>query len=157
MGRTKPIMAGLAAGGALLALSACSGGGPSEDPAKSAEAFLHALANKDAEAACALMADKDSGPAEPDSADWSTCVSEVRVAVDDRGLGSFGIAPANLPDEGIAAYSDAKVTGVDVDGDGRRADVDREMITGVDDNRLEIDLVKFDGLWYAVDVDEETG
>lgn len=157
MRRTKQIMAGLAAGGVLLALSACSGGGPSDDPAKSAEDFLHALADNDAEAACALMADEDSGPAEPDSADWSTCLQEVSEAMSDRGLGSFGIAPANLPDEGISAYADAEVTGADINKDGQRAEVEREMITGVEDNRLEISLVMFDGKWYVTDVDEETG
>lgn len=155
--RTGTITAGLAIGGVLLALTGCSGGGPSDDPAKSAEDFLHALANDDAEAACELMADEDNGPADPDSADWNTCVQEVGAAIADRGLGSFGIAPANLPDEGISAYADAEVTGADINKDGQRAEVEREMISGVEDNRLEISLVKFDGRWYVTDVDEETG
>lgn len=160
MPKVRPVRAGLAiaAIAMLPALAAC-GDGASDDPAKSAESFLHALADGDGEKACSLMADEESGPAEPDSSEWSTCVSSVTEAAKDPGLGDFGIAPANLPDEGIAAYSDAKVTGAEVkdSSDGPKASVDREMITGVENNSLEIELRSFDDLWYVTDVDEETG
>lgn len=124
---------------ALLLLSGCGSGGAADSAPATAENYLHALAENDAEAACLMMADLDEdypGPVTEKSAEWHFCLSLIgRVLMDDEGFGR---------------YAEAEVEVADIDGD--TASVDADQINGVVDPDVDLELKLFDGKWYVVDL-----
>ena len=130
------LTAGLLAAAGLLA--GCGGAKPSDNPAKSAENCLHALADRDPDQLCQLIADEDSGPAQEDTPEWNQCQSGINGVLAEAGS-----------DE-LDKYAKATVEEATIDGDS--AEVDEEQVTGVADPDISIGLARFDGKWYVVDL-----
>ena len=123
----------------VLVLGAC-GGGPSDTAPKTAEDFLHALAENDAEAVCQLMAnleDDGGGPITKDSPDWQKCVGLINVAMSEA--------------KDLERLAEAKVESADIDGD--EAEVDEDNISGVVGADISMELTLIDGKWYVTDFD----
>lgn len=123
----------------LLLLGAC-GGGPGDTAPKTAQSFLQALAEQDAEAACQLMAnleDDAGGPITEDSPDWQKCLGLMNITLSEA--------------DDVARFANAKVESADIDGN--EAEVDEDNITGVVEPDISIDLTLIDGKWYVTDFD----
>ncbi len=117
-------------------LGACSSGpdtAGSASPTEAVTAFMHALGNKDSDAACAQV---------------STAGQRLENAGLDQckdGLNKV-LAALNDPAE-VAKLQSATVTGATVSGD--KATVAKTQIVGVPDGyQNDIDLVRLDGRWY---------
>lgn len=126
----------IAAASGLLCLTAC--GNSQEYPAKVAEDFLHALADKDAQAACDLMADENM-PATEDEQTMNECLGGVHSFFGDD---SFA--------EEIAGYENAKVESVEIDGN--EAEMPAEAVSGVLEPDISLDLRLINEKWYVSDL-----
>jgi hypothetical protein len=123
--------------GTMMVLSACSSSPTtatgSAGPTETVANFMHALGNKDAEAACAQVS---TGGSPLDGAGLNQCK---------EGLDKV-LAALNDPTE-IAKLKSATVTGASVSGD--KATVDKAQITNVPEGyQNDIDLVRINGRWY---------
>lgn len=123
----------IAAASALVLIGGCSG--PSDNPTRSAERFMHALAAGDIDQACRLVS-TDGQPVTKDH-DWEQCQSFLHLALATSG-------------NEVAKYSQAEVTSADLDGDS--AHVANDDIAGVLDPDFELDLIRIDGRWYVDDL-----
>lgn len=120
----------------LLTLTGC--GSSQEFPAKVAEDFLHALAEKDAEGACELMAEENT-PASEDEAIMNQCLGGVHSI-----FGSEDFA------EEMAGYENAKVESVEIDGN--EAEMPEEAVTGVLEPNISLELRLINEKWYVSDM-----
>lgn len=127
----------VAAAASLLALTSC-GGDSQEYPAKVAEDFLHALAAKDAEAACDLMAE-DYMPMAAQESTLNECLGGVHSFF---GEDDF--------DETMAGYEEASVETVEIDGS--EAEMEPEAVTGVLDPEISLDLQLIDENWFVTNI-----
>jgi limonene-1,2-epoxide hydrolase len=126
-----------AAVSAVLAVTACTSG-PSAatggtNPTETVTTFMHALGDKNADAACAQVS---TGGKPLADAGFDQCK---------EGLDKV-LAELNDPSE-IAKLKSATVTGATVSGD--KATVGKAQITNVPEGyQNDIDLVRISGRWY---------
>ncbi len=105
----------------------------SASPTEAVAAFLHALGEKNSDAACAQVS---TGGKPLTDAGFDQCKEGLEKV----------LADLNDPDE-IAQLKTASVTGATVTGD--KATVTKAQITNVPDGyQNDIDLVKLNGRWY---------
>lgn len=129
-------------GALLMMLAACSGTSQ-ENPAATAESFLHAMGEQDAEAAC-LLASDDGQPVQEGSAGFKQCVGFFTMAL--------GSGEANW-----GALAEATVTQATLSEGGTQATVDEEdiKVPGSGDLDLgDLTLVKIEEKWYVDALDE---
>lgn len=117
----------------LMLVSGCSGG--QSNPAKVAEKFLHAMAEKDSETVCevALIDDKPMTTKE----DRQACAALLTPIFDQEAAAE------------LARYAHAKVERAEVDGD--TATVPSDAITGVLGVDEDVHLQRIDGKWYVAE------
>ena len=125
------------AGVALLLLAGCSTtpdvAPGSASPTEAVAAFMHALGEKNSDAACSQVS---TGGKPLTDAGFDQCKEGLEKV----------LADLNDPDE-IAQLKTASVTGATVNGD--KATVTKAQITNVPDGyQNDIDLVKLNGRWY---------
>jgi limonene-1,2-epoxide hydrolase len=125
------------AGVALLLLAGCTSApdvaAGSVSPTEAVAAFMHALGEKNSDAACSQVS---TGGKPLTDAGFDQCKEGLEKV----------LADLNDPDE-IAQLKTASVTGATVTGD--KATVTKAQITNVPDGyQNDIDLVKLNGRWY---------
>jgi limonene-1,2-epoxide hydrolase len=131
----KPLVVVVAA--LTVALSACTRGpdtaAGSASPAEAVATFMHALGNKNSDAACAQVS---TGGQPLTNAGYDQCKEGLQKV----------LADLNDPTE-IAKLKSATVTGATVNGD--KATVTKDQITNVPAGyENDIDLLKINGRWY---------
>ena len=122
---------------AVVALAGCSttpdAAAGSASPTEAVASFMHALGDKNSDAACAQVS---TGGQPLTKAGLDQCKEGLEKV----------LADLNDPDE-IAQLKTASVTGATVSGD--TATVSKAQITNVPDGfQNDIDLVKLNGRWY---------
>ena len=127
----------VAAVAAVLVLTGCTRGpdvaAGSASPTEAVAAFMHALGDKDSDAACSQVS---TGGRALTDAGFDQCKEGLKKV----------LADLNDPAE-IAKLKSALVTGATVNGD--KATVAKEQITNVPAGyENDIDLVKINGRWY---------
>ena len=132
-----PVKALVAAAAVTLALAGCSRGpdtaAGSGSPAEAVATFMHALGDKNSDAACSQVS---TGGQPLTNAGYDQCKEGLEKV----------LADLNDPGE-IAKLKSATVTGASVNGD--KATVTKEQITNVPAGyENDIDLVKINGRWY---------
>ena len=132
-----PVKALVAAAAVTLALAGCSRGpdiaAGSASPAEAVASFMHALGDKNSDAACSQVS---TGGQPLTNAGYDQCKEGLEKV----------LADLNDPGE-IAKLKSATVTGASVNGD--KATVTKEQITNVPAGyENDIDLVKINGRWY---------
>jgi limonene-1,2-epoxide hydrolase len=132
-----PVKALVAMATLMLALAGCSRGpdiaAGSANPTEAVAAFMHALGEKNADAACSQVS---TGGQPLTNAGYDQCKEGLQKV----------LADLNDPAE-IAKLKSATVTGATVIGD--KATVSKEQITNVPAGyENDIDLVKINGRWY---------
>jgi limonene-1,2-epoxide hydrolase len=137
----RPVSAGILLGVGLLVggvgLAGCSSAPEtatgSAAPTEAVATFMHALGNKDTDAACAQVS---TGGQRLQDAGLDQCKEGLEKV----------LAALHDPTE-IAKLKSATVTGATVTGD--KATVAKAQIVGVPDGyQNDIDLVRIDGRWY---------
>ena len=125
-----PAVAAVALGGCSTTPDAAPG---SASPTEAVASFMHALGDKNSDAACAQVS---TGGQPLTKAGLDQCKEGLEKV----------LADLNDPDE-IAQLKTASVTGATVSGD--TATVSKAQITNVPDGfQNDIDLVKLNGRWY---------
>ncbi|MEO8830406.1 hypothetical protein [Lapillicoccus sp.] len=137
MGIVKPAAALGAAALLVVGMAACSGGDTtaqgSSSPTTTVEAFMHALGNQDASAACSQVSTGGKALVGDAFAQCKVGLESVLGDITD---------PADL-----TRLKTAKVTGAQIDGD--KATVTKSQISNVPSGyENDIDLVRLDGTWY---------
>ena len=125
-----PVVAVVALAGCSTTPDAATG---SASPSEAVASFMHALGDKNSDAACAQVS---TGGQPLTKAGLDQCKEGLEKV----------LADLNDPDE-IAQLKTASVTGATVSGD--KATVSKAQITNVPDGfQNDIDLVKLNGRWY---------
>lgn len=132
-----PVKALVAAAAVTFALVGCTHApdiaAGSASPAEAVATFMHALGNKNSDAACSQVS---TGGQPLTDAGYDQCKEGLQKV----------LADLNDPTE-IAKLKSATVTGATVNGD--KATVTKEQITNVPEGyENDIDLVKLNGRWY---------
>jgi hypothetical protein len=136
--RPFPRLCAVAVAGALLVTASGCTSAPdvaagSASPTEAVAAFMHALGEKNSDAACSQVS---TGGKPLTDAGFDQCKEGLEKV----------LADLNDPDE-IAQLKTASVTGATVNGD--KATVTKAQITNVPDGyQNDIDLVKLGGRWY---------
>lgn len=125
-----------------LALTSCGGSDDSqENPARAAEAFYHAMGEKDFQNACTLVTDDSGETLTEESPDFDQCVTFMN---------RFFLAEVDSSD--LEWFRNVEVRQATVDGDSAtvtKKDMSPHPPSGSDD---ELSLSRVDGKWY-VDLD----